>query len=382
MNLIEELEAEQIARLDKEIPSFRAGDTIRVGVRVTEGQRKRVQHFEGVCIARKNGDSIAGSFTVRKISYGEGVERVFPLYSTVIEEIQVVRRGRVRRAKLYYLRSRRGKKARIPEDIRGKLRVNSSGAQTQEVSFAIKGPDPQYVDRDFSKTATHGKLNEIMRQVDSLRTARDEGSMLSAFETLSEVQRALPSKLELAEEPGRFFEQFMEIAAHAVPLSVFGHKPANEEATLLCKKMGRMLADEFNTGGLYDPLDLLVRHLGVSFVVRFDSQISKSEFSCMMRLSDLRKELGIENNISLETANAQKLRVSLRRENSEKLETIDLVGPLEYPLAQEEETKSFSEKLDHTELCSSAYILKINGKIAKRVLPSSAEDQNALRLIL
>jgi len=89
---------------------------VRVGYKVTEGTRTRVQNYEGVCISRKNGTGIAGSFTVRKISFGEGVERVFPLYSTNIESITVVRRGRVRRAKLYYLRSRRGKSARISED--------------------------------------------------------------------------------------------------------------------------------------------------------------------------------------------------------------------------------------------------------------------------
>ncbi len=116
MDIIAQIEAEQIASLTKEIPDFKAGDTVKVGYKVTEGTRSRVQNYEGVCIARKNGVGIAGSFTVRKISFGEGVERVFPLYSTNIESITVVRRGRVRRAKLYYLRSRRGKSARISED--------------------------------------------------------------------------------------------------------------------------------------------------------------------------------------------------------------------------------------------------------------------------
>jgi large subunit ribosomal protein L19 len=116
MNLIAELEAEQIATLGKTIPDFKAGDTVRVGYKVTEGTRSRVQAYEGVCISRKGGTSLAASFTVRKISFGEGVERVFPLYSTNIDSIEVVRRGRVRRAKLYYLRARRGKSARIAED--------------------------------------------------------------------------------------------------------------------------------------------------------------------------------------------------------------------------------------------------------------------------
>lgn len=116
MNLIQTLEREQIDELTakRAIPDFRPGDTLRVGVRVVEGERTRVQNYEGVCIARSN-KGIGSNFTVRKISFGEGVERVFPLYSPSIEEIAVVRRGVVRRAKLYYLRGRTGKSARIAE---------------------------------------------------------------------------------------------------------------------------------------------------------------------------------------------------------------------------------------------------------------------------
>ena len=115
MNLIAQLEAEQIAALGKTIPDFKAGDTIRVGYKVTEGTRTRVQNYEGVCIARKGGNGIGASFTVRKMSFGEGVERVFPLYAPIVDSITVVRRGVVRRAKLYYLRGRTGKRARIAE---------------------------------------------------------------------------------------------------------------------------------------------------------------------------------------------------------------------------------------------------------------------------
>ncbi|TFI59355.1 50S ribosomal protein L19 [Sphingomonas parva] len=116
MNLIQQLEAEQIAQLSaaRAIPDFRPGDTLRVGVKVVEGDRARVQNYEGVCIARAN-KGLGSSFTVRKISFGEGVERVFPLYSPNIDSIEVVRRGAVRRAKLYYLRGRTGKSARIAE---------------------------------------------------------------------------------------------------------------------------------------------------------------------------------------------------------------------------------------------------------------------------
>ncbi|PKP84793.1 MAG: 50S ribosomal protein L19 [Alphaproteobacteria bacterium HGW-Alphaproteobacteria-2] len=128
MNLIEQIEAEQVAALAKDIPDFKPGDTIRVGYKVTEGTRSRVQNFEGVCISRKHGRGIAGSFTVRKISFGEGVERVFPLHSTNIDSITVVRRGQVRRAKLYYLRARRGKSARIAEQTNYKAK-GDAGAE-------------------------------------------------------------------------------------------------------------------------------------------------------------------------------------------------------------------------------------------------------------
>jgi len=116
MNIIQKLEEEQIAKQTegKEIPAFGAGDTLRVDVKVREGERERVQAFEGVCIARSN-KGISSNFTVRKLSYGEGVERVFPLYGPVVDSITVVRRGKVRRAKLYYLRGRTGKSARIAE---------------------------------------------------------------------------------------------------------------------------------------------------------------------------------------------------------------------------------------------------------------------------
>lgn len=120
MNLIQKLEQEEAARVlgEKVLPDFSAGDTLIVGVRIREGERERVQRFEGVCIARSGG-GLNESFTVRKISFGEGVERVFPLYSPLIDSIEVKRKGHVRRAKLYYLRDRRGKSARIAERTSG-----------------------------------------------------------------------------------------------------------------------------------------------------------------------------------------------------------------------------------------------------------------------
>ena len=134
MNVIEELDKEQVARLSdgKTIPQFAPGYTIRVNVRVVEGERERLQAFEGVCIARKNA-GLNSAFTVRKLSYGEGVERVFPLYSPNVDSIEVVRRGDVRRAKLYYLRGRTGKAARIAEKTDG-----FSGKVSQEEKQAAR----------------------------------------------------------------------------------------------------------------------------------------------------------------------------------------------------------------------------------------------------
>ncbi len=137
MNIIEELDKEQIEALTegREIPEFGPGDTLRVGVRVVEGSRERLQAFEGVCIGRSN-KGVNSSFTVRKISYGEGVERVFPLYSPLIESIKVMRRGDVRRAKLYYLRGLTGKAARIAEkrEDRGTRAARAQAAAKQKAA--------------------------------------------------------------------------------------------------------------------------------------------------------------------------------------------------------------------------------------------------------
>jgi large subunit ribosomal protein L19 len=130
MNLLQQLEREQVERLaaNRPVPEFQPGDTLRVGVKVVEGERERIQVFEGVCIGRKNA-GVNSNFTLRKISYGEGVERVFPLYSPRITSIAVVRRGVVRRAKLYYLRGRTGKAARITERARETVRPDTSRAR-------------------------------------------------------------------------------------------------------------------------------------------------------------------------------------------------------------------------------------------------------------
>lgn len=168
MNLIKELETAEMARVlgDRKIPSFSPGDTLAVNVRIKEGDRERVQRYEGVCIARSGG-GINESFTVRKISFGEGVERVFPLVSPVIESIEVLRKGRVRRAKLYYLRDLRGKGARIAE------RTTGHGIETAETGV--------------SKT-------ERRRQKDAEKAARKDAAARARAEKAAAAAEAAPAE--------------------------------------------------------------------------------------------------------------------------------------------------------------------------------------------
>nr|CBI79953.1 50S ribosomal protein L19 [Bartonella sp. AR 15-3] len=137
MNIIAQLEAEQCAKIEakRQLPIFQVGDTVRVMVRVTEGTRTRIQAYEGICIARSGG-GLNETFTVRKISYGEGVERVFPVYSPLIEGVELVRRGKVRRAKLYYLRGLRGKAARIAEKRESRKKDEKSAPKIEEIVIA------------------------------------------------------------------------------------------------------------------------------------------------------------------------------------------------------------------------------------------------------
>ncbi|HXM70987.1 MAG TPA: 50S ribosomal protein L19 [Thermoanaerobaculia bacterium] len=173
MNIIQELEQEQIAkRLAKvEVPSFMPGDTLRVHVKVVEGERVRTQIFEGVCIGRKNA-AFNSAFTVRKISYGEGVERVFPLYSPLIERIEVVRRGRVRRAKLYYLRGRTGKAARIAEKTGGALALREV-ASAAELDAATLEADLAAGAAPAAETVSAKKAKKKARKAETAAAAGD-----------------------------------------------------------------------------------------------------------------------------------------------------------------------------------------------------------------
>ena len=164
MKNIEEINKESVKRIltTKKIPEFFAGDTLKVGVRISEGKRERIQYFEGVCIAKKNRD-INSSFTVRKISFGEGVERTFALYSPIIGSIKVVRSGKVRKAKLYYLRDRKGKAARISEKIKKKIGIDiSEQIDENETSKVIKTEE--------IKTKTASKENTIKNKGTELKT--------------------------------------------------------------------------------------------------------------------------------------------------------------------------------------------------------------------
>ena len=154
MKNIEDINKESVKKIlsKKKIPEFFAGDTIKVGVRIVEGKRERIQYFEGVCIAKKN-RNINSSFTVRKISFGEGVERTFALYSPIIGSIKVIRSGQVRRAKLYYLRDRKGKSARIAEKIKKRIGVDISGQASEK-----KSPEQEKI--KITETERKGILNQ------------------------------------------------------------------------------------------------------------------------------------------------------------------------------------------------------------------------------
>ena len=170
MKTIEEINRHNVKKIlsEKKIPDFFPGDVVKVGVRITEGKKERIQYFEGVCIAKKNRD-LNSSFTVRKISFGEGVERTFPLYGTVIDSIKVIRSGKVRRAKLYYLRDRTGKSARIAEKIRKKIgididvkpeKVNEENLapaiqETEIVSKTENPSTPEVKDNELAKKEPH-----------------------------------------------------------------------------------------------------------------------------------------------------------------------------------------------------------------------------------
>lgn len=217
MNIIETLEKEQMAELEtkRRIPTFGPGDTVRVAVKVVEGNRERIQAYEGVCIARSGG-GLNESFTVRKISYGEGVERVFPLYSPWIDSITVVRRGRVRRAKLYYLRGLRGKAARIPE--RTDNRAKALKAEFKGFKRPKGNPDNLQLIKGLT-AADEKRLNEIgVIKLEQLANFTDE-EIAQADDYLK-----LGGRIEREDWAGQALKLMAETTADEVP-------PLEEEAS-------------------------------------------------------------------------------------------------------------------------------------------------------
>ena len=192
-NLLETFEKQQIEKLTskKRVPAFRPGDTLKVTVRITEGSKSRLQAFEGICIARKN-NSVNSNFTVRKISHGEGVERVFPLFSPLVEKIEVVRKGDVRRAKLYYLRELSGKKARIADKDRG-----DEADQYEYIEEAPPVEETKTADTD-TNAAEESKAEEV--EAIQAETKAEE----------AEAKPAEESKAEAAEEPSKEEEKAAE----------------------------------------------------------------------------------------------------------------------------------------------------------------------------
>ena len=178
MNILQEIEQEQIDKLSagKTMPEFAPGDTIKVNVKVVEGERERIQAYEGVCIARKN-DGLHSNFTVRKISYGEGVERVFPLYSPNLDSVEIVRRGDVRRAKLYYLRGRQGKRARIAERTDGYAAKLS--AADREIALVAKEKGKQ-ASAEKKASKSKSKVEVPVGPVDAKVEEKKEGQLSSA----------------------------------------------------------------------------------------------------------------------------------------------------------------------------------------------------------
>ena len=192
-NLLETFEKQQIEKLTskKRVPAFRPGDTLKVTVRITEGSKSRLQAFEGICIARKN-NSVNSNFTVRKISHGEGVERVFPLFSPLVEKIEVVRKGDVRRAKLYYLRELSGKKARIADKDRG-----DEADQYEYIEEAPPVEETKTADSD-TNTAEEPKAEEV--EAKQAETKVDEAEAKSAEESKAEAAEESSKEEEKAAE--------------------------------------------------------------------------------------------------------------------------------------------------------------------------------------
>ena len=224
MDIIQQLEKEQAEELaaKRAVPEFAPGDTLRVSVKVRDGERERVQVYEGVCIAR-DGGGLNESFTVRKISYGEGVERVFPVYSPMIDDIEVVRRGKVRRAKLYYLRGRRGKSARIPERKDALVKGKAAAAARKAAAKAFKGFTKPKGDPD-DLTKIKGVGEELVKRLEKIGLIQFEQIANWTDEDITAVDEVLSFKGRIERED--WVEQAKTLMAEVTAAEV----PAEEEA--------------------------------------------------------------------------------------------------------------------------------------------------------
>ena len=191
MKTIEEINRQNVKKIlsEKKIPDFYPGDVVKVGVRITEGKKERVQYFEGVCIAKKNRD-LNSSFTVRKISFGEGVERTFPLYGTLIDSIKVIRSGKVRRAKLYYLRDRTGKSARIAEKIRKKIGIDID-VKPETVNEENLAP---ILKETEEKTKTETVPSSELKKDDSAKVETEKGATKAEIEAEKKLENSPEKK--------------------------------------------------------------------------------------------------------------------------------------------------------------------------------------------
>ena len=182
MKTIEEINQHNVKKIlsEKKIPDFYPGDVVKVGVRITEGKKERIQYFEGVCISKKSRD-LNSSFTVRKISFGEGVERTFPLYGTLIDSIKVIRSGKVRRAKLYYLRDRTGKSARIAEKIRKKIGIDIE-VKPETVTEENVVPAAETSKEESETTEAAPEVETSKEEVPVVEAAKDEQKLESSSE--------------------------------------------------------------------------------------------------------------------------------------------------------------------------------------------------------
>ena len=224
MNIIEQLEKEQAEKLaaERPVPEFAPGDTLRVSVKVRDGERERIQAYEGVCIAR-DGGGLNESFTVRKISYGEGVERVFPVHSPLIDSIDVVRRGKVRRAKLYYLRGRRGKSARIPERKDARAKGKAAAEAKKTAAKAFKGFTKPKGEAD-DLTQIKGVGEELIQRLEKIGVIKFEQIANWTDDDIANVDEVLSFKGRIERED--WVEQAKALMAEATVEEV----PAEDEA--------------------------------------------------------------------------------------------------------------------------------------------------------